>query len=134
MVQLVRGCNEQAQKNGLPTIEVGIGISYQDSAPMYLVDGNVRIMISSALNESDRLSSCHRAARKQLAGRSPLFNVFSVQAVREAFDNPAGHQIEVFDGRQILRISQLAHRNRQCSSHLDRTCLRIASSSAFRVS
>jgi hypothetical protein len=83
MVQLVRGCNEQAQGNGLPTIEVGIGISYQDSAPMYLVDGNARIMISSALNESDRLSSCHKTTRKLLAGRSALFNVFTVQPVRE---------------------------------------------------
>ncbi len=54
---------------------------------MYLVDGNVRIMISAALNESDRLSSCHKAARKQLAGRSPLFNVFAVQAVREGAES-----------------------------------------------
>ncbi len=87
MVQLVRACNEEAQKNGLPPLEVGIGITYQDSAPMYLIDGNARIMISAALNESDRLSACHKTARKQLAGRSPLFNVFAVHAIREGMES-----------------------------------------------
>ena len=58
MVGIVSAYNEQSQKQGLPALELGIGISYEDSAPMYLMYGSQRIMISKALNESDRLSSC----------------------------------------------------------------------------
>lgn len=44
---------------------------------MYLMDGNSRIMISEALNESDRLSSCSKYARKHLATNESVFNVYS---------------------------------------------------------
>jgi len=77
MIDLVRAYNEISEKAGLPTLELGIGISYQDSAPMYLMDGASQIMISKALNESDRLSSCSRGARKHLDGIDSLFNVYS---------------------------------------------------------
>src|SRR5436853_4424303 len=78
MIQIVQAYNEQSQKQGLPTLELGIGISYQDSAPMYLMDGSSRIMISKALNESDRLSSCTKGARKYMEGKQTPFNVFCV--------------------------------------------------------
>ncbi|HXZ79808.1 MAG TPA: hypothetical protein VEG30_07760 [Terriglobales bacterium] len=81
MSTLVRAYNAQSEKSGLPTLELGIGISYQDAAPMYLMDGQSRIMISKALNESDRLSSCNRGARKILEGSETLFNVFCFQTV-----------------------------------------------------
>ncbi len=84
IIEIVRGYNEQSQKAGLPTLELGIGISYQDSSPMYLMDGNSRIMISKALNESDRLSSCSKGARKYLAEGLSLFNVHSFQTVADA--------------------------------------------------
>src|SRR5206468_11545603 len=64
IVEIVRGYNELLQRSGLPGLELGIGISFQDSAPMYLMDGEQQIMISDALNESDRLSSCNRRVRK----------------------------------------------------------------------
>ena len=83
MIQIVQAYNEQSQKQGLPTLELGIGISYQDSAPMYLMDGNSRIMISKALNESDRLSSCTKGARKYMEGKQTPFNVFCVQTVED---------------------------------------------------
>jgi hypothetical protein len=63
----------------LPVLELGLGISYQDAPPMYLMDGAAQIMISKALNESDRLSSCSRGARKHLDGLDSLFNVYSFQ-------------------------------------------------------
>ena len=50
---------------------------------MYLMDGSSQIMISKALNESDRLSSCSRSARKHLDGASSLFNVYSFQAIED---------------------------------------------------
>jgi hypothetical protein len=85
MVEIVRAYNDQSQKSGLPTLELGLGICYQESAPMYLMDGSHRIMISKALNESDRLSGCSKGARKYLAG-SPQnpFNVYSFQTVEDA--------------------------------------------------
>lgn len=83
MIGIVSAYNEQSQKQGLPALELGIGISYQDSAPMYLMYGPQRIMISRALNESDRLSSCSKGARKFVAGKTTPFNVFSLQTVQD---------------------------------------------------
>ena len=52
---------------------------------MYLMDGTHRIMISKALNESDRLSGCSKGARKYLGGTGDnLFNVYSFQTVDDA--------------------------------------------------
>lgn len=84
MIEIVRGYNEKSEEAGLPKLELGIGICYQDSAPMYLVDGTSQIMISPALNESDRLSSCSRSARKLFAGVESLFNVFCFQTIDDA--------------------------------------------------
>jgi hypothetical protein len=81
IVSIVHAYNEQSCRCGLPTLELGIGISYQDSAPMYLMDGSTRITISRALNDSDRLSSCNRGARRFLADSESLFNVYSFKTV-----------------------------------------------------
>jgi hypothetical protein len=82
MLEVVRGYNQKLATEGLPTLELGIGISYQEGAPLYLVDGNARIMISQALNDSDRLSSCSRQTRKQIDAPG-MFNVYTFQ-VKEA--------------------------------------------------
>ena len=83
IISIVRAYNQQSQASGLPMLELGIGISFQDSAPMYLMDGNTRIMISKALNDSDRLSSCNRGARRFLADSESLFNVYSFKTVED---------------------------------------------------
>jgi hypothetical protein len=83
MIQIVRAYNEQAIKSGLPNLELGLGICFQDSAPMYLMDGSHRIMISKALNESDRLSGCSKGARRFITRETP-FNVFSFQTVDDS--------------------------------------------------
>jgi len=90
IIQVVTAYNERSLAAGLPSLEVGIGISYQDSAPMYLMDGNKQIMISKALNESDRLSSCSKGMRRLLEDRELLFNVFSFKTVedRDTGGNP----------------------------------------------
>jgi hypothetical protein len=79
ILSLVRGYNELLQRSGLPSMELGLGIAYQDSAPLYLMDGEHRIMISDAINESDRLSSCNKRVRKKLAPDAGPFRVFRVQ-------------------------------------------------------
>ncbi|MGA8152251.1 MAG: hypothetical protein WB952_14960 [Terriglobales bacterium] len=83
IIEIVRGYNQLLQRAGLPGLELGIGISYQDSPPMYLMDGEQRIMISDALNESDRLSSCSKQVRKSMKGSATPFNVYAFQTVSE---------------------------------------------------
>jgi len=93
IIEIVHAYNEQSQKAGLPTLELGIGISYQAGAPMYLMDSGSQIMISRALNESDRLSSCSRGARQHLAGRQTPFSVFSFRAVEDALPEFAPEEL-----------------------------------------
>jgi hypothetical protein len=87
IIEIVRGYNHLLERSGLPALELGTGISFQDSAPMYLMDGEQRIMISEALNESDRLSSCSKRVRKAIERVQSPFNVYAFQAVN---DNEAG--------------------------------------------
>lgn len=84
MVEIVGGYNHLLQRAGLPHLELGLGISFQDSSPMYLLDGDHRIMISDALNESDRLSSCDKRLRKAMQGMSVPFNVYEFRASQNA--------------------------------------------------
>jgi hypothetical protein len=84
IIEIVRGYNQLLERAGLPGIELGVGISYQDSAPMYLMDGEQQIMISDALNESDRLSSCSKRVRKSMKAMETPFNVYAFQTVSDA--------------------------------------------------
>jgi hypothetical protein len=79
IVSLLHGYNELLERSGLPQMEVGLGITYQDSPPLYLMDGEHRIMISDAINVSDRLSSCNKRVRKKVAPDAGIFQVYSVQ-------------------------------------------------------
>ncbi|MBZ5525202.1 MAG: hypothetical protein LAP21_23495 [Acidobacteriia bacterium] len=92
IIEIVTAHNERSRAAGLPDLELGIGVSYQDSAPLYLVDGNQRIMISRALNESDRLSSCSKGLRRALEELNLLFNVFSFKTVDD--ENTGGNPDE----------------------------------------
>ena len=84
IVEVVRGYNELVIKAGLPPLELGVGISYQEAAPLYLMDGEKRIMISEALNESDRLASCNKRARKAMEPLGSPFHVYAFQTVSDA--------------------------------------------------
>jgi class 3 adenylate cyclase len=79
IVSLLHEYNELLERSGLPPMEVGLGVAYQDSPPLYLMDGDHRIMISDAINESDRLSSCSKRVRKKIAPDAGVFQVYSVQ-------------------------------------------------------
>ncbi len=114
VIDIVRGYNEVSQRSGLPTLELGIGISYQDSAPLYLMDGESRIMISKALNESDRLSSCSKIARLLLAGATEsLFNVYAMETVEEADTAGSPEEFLVRYNLDGIHISEAAFRKLQ---------------------
>jgi len=89
IIEIVRGYNELMQRSGMPQLELGVGITLQDSAPLYLMDGEHQIMISEALNESDRLSSCNKRARKVMEPQAGPFHVYAFQAEElDADGNP----------------------------------------------
>ena len=84
MIEGVRALNERASEKQLPLLEMGIGVCLQPSAPMYLMDGETRIMISKALNQSDRLSGCGKLARQVVGSKGRFFNVFVMQLLADA--------------------------------------------------
>jgi hypothetical protein len=113
ILEIVRGYNQLLERSGLPTLELGVGISYQDSAPMYLMDGEDRIMISDALNESDRLSSCNKRMRKPLQALKSPFNVYAFQTASsaEASENP--DELIMSYNLNGIRMSEAAFRRLQ---------------------
>ncbi len=68
--------NEGASSSDLPALELGLGVAFQGSAPTYWTDGDSRIMISKALNLSDRLSGCAKLAKRMLSKQKTLFSVY----------------------------------------------------------
>jgi len=93
ILDIVRGYNHLLERAGLPVLELGLGLCFQDSAPLYLMDGEQRIMISDALNASDRLSSCNKRARKAVEPLGSMFNVYAFQTVS---DRDAGENADDF--------------------------------------
>ncbi len=75
--------NERSETTDLPRLELGIGVAYQGSAPTYWMDTDSRIMISRALNLSDRLSSCSKAAKRLLAENPSFFRLFLFQTMMD---------------------------------------------------
>lgn len=73
ILNVVHANNRHSEQMGLPKLEVGIGLCYADSAPLYLYDEGKPIMISSAIGKADRLSSCTWKLRKLF--QDNLFNV-----------------------------------------------------------
>ncbi len=95
MIEGVRAVNDRAVQNQLPLLELGVGICYQPSTPMYLMDGDRPIMISKAINESDRLSSCGKLARQILGQQRRFFNVFLMQLLPDAESGGAAEEFLV---------------------------------------
>jgi hypothetical protein len=110
IVEIVRGYNEQVTKAGLPPLEIGVGISYQEAAPLYLMDGEKRIMISEALNESDRLSSCNKRARKAMEPLGSPFHVYAFQTVSDADAGEAAEDFSMAFNLGGIRLSPAAFR------------------------
>jgi hypothetical protein len=93
MLIIIQRYNEKNKKNGLPILELGIGISYLDKVPTFLFDGNHRIMISPAINQADRLSSCSKIGRRLFTDKkSPfrlrVFQNLSDEKVADTTDDP----------------------------------------------
>ena len=68
--------NERASSSDFPALELGLGVAFQGDAPTHWVDGDSRIMISKALNLSDRLSGCAKLAKRMLSRQKTHFSIF----------------------------------------------------------
>jgi hypothetical protein len=68
--------NDSAATSNLPALELGLGVAHQGDAPTYWTDGESRVMISKALNLSDRLSGCTKLARRMLDRQKSHFGLF----------------------------------------------------------
>lgn len=113
IIEIVCGYNQLLQRAGLPSLELGVGISFQESAPLYLMDGDQQIMISDALNESDRLAACNKRVRKAIERVQSPFNVYAFQTVNE---KDAGESLEDFVMKYNLngiRMSEAAFKRLQ---------------------
>jgi hypothetical protein len=119
MIEIVGGYNHLLQRAALPALELGIGLSYQDSAPMYLLDGEHRIMISDALNESDRLSSCDKKMRKVMAGMGAPFNIYEFRAGETAESEPMRYNVGG------IRMSEAAFKRLQEEISLEQCALQF---------
>ena len=58
MLDIITSKNSDSVKTGLPTLEIGVGICYSNENPLFLFDEGRPIMISSAIGDADRMSSC----------------------------------------------------------------------------
>ncbi|MGC1418367.1 MAG: hypothetical protein WA817_23985 [Candidatus Acidiferrum sp.] len=75
--------NDRAAASDLPALELGVGVAFQGSAPTYWTDGDSKIMISKALNLSDRLSGCAKLAKRMLSGQKTHFCVYQFLTAME---------------------------------------------------
>jgi hypothetical protein len=75
--------NARARTANLPALELGVGVAFQDSAPSLWEDADSKIMISRALNLSDRLSSCAKMAKRLFQSNPSPFNVFLLQTLMD---------------------------------------------------
>lgn len=73
MLNVIHANNRYSEQMGLPKLELGIGLCFADSVPLYLYDEDKPIMISGAIGKADRLSSCTWKLRKLIEGG--VFNV-----------------------------------------------------------
>lgn len=83
MLNIIRRYNLKNKTDGLPILELGIGIAFREGPPTVLFDGDNRIMISPAINLADRFSSCTIWVRKQLSGSKKPFRLYVYQTMPE---------------------------------------------------
>jgi class 3 adenylate cyclase len=85
--------NQRAVSEDLPPLELGIGVAFQNSAPAVWMDGDSRLMISKAINHSDRLASCSKTARRLIAKNPSPFNVFLLETMVDGADADDGDEL-----------------------------------------
>jgi hypothetical protein len=84
MLDIITSKNSDSVKTGLPTLEIGIGICYSNENPLFLFDEGRPIMISSAIGDADRMSSCSWKLRGSFDSGDFNVEVLEIDAGDEA--------------------------------------------------
>ena len=95
ILAVTQAYNTRAKTTELPPLEIGVGVAFQDSAPSLWMDGTSKIMISRALNLSDRLSSCTKITKRLFKNNPSPFNVFVLQPLMEDAAEDEGEELLV---------------------------------------
>jgi class 3 adenylate cyclase len=95
ILAVTQSYNQRANASGLPALELGVGVAFQDSSPSLWTDGDSKIMISRALNLSDRLSSSSKIAKRLFQGNPAPFNVYLLQTLMEDAEADEGEELLV---------------------------------------
>ena len=95
ILAVTQAYNARTKSTGLPQLELGVGVAFQDSAPSLWMDGDSKIMISRALNLSDRLSSCTKITKRLFLNNPSPFNVFLLQPLMEDAAEDEGEELLV---------------------------------------
>jgi len=95
ILAVTQAYNGRAKSTDLPPLEIGVGVAFQDSAPSLWMDGESKIMISKALNLSDRLSSCTKLAKRIFKDNPSPFNVFLLQPLMGDAEAEEGEELLV---------------------------------------
>ncbi|HTP44386.1 MAG TPA: hypothetical protein VMJ13_07455, partial [Candidatus Acidoferrum sp.] len=95
ILAVTQAYNHRAKTTDLPALELGVGVAFQDSAPSLWMDADSRVMISRALNLSDRLSSCSKMAKRLFHQNPSPFNVFLLQTLMEDAVEDEGEELVV---------------------------------------
>ena len=104
ILNVARSYNSKEEMKELPRLELGVGVAFQNSPPTYWMDSDSRIMISKAINLSDRLSSCSKAARRMVGEKTGPFHLFVFQTM---MDGTTEEDVEEFLIRYNLNGVQL---------------------------
>jgi hypothetical protein len=95
ILAVTQAYNLRASTTNLPALELGVGVAFQDSAPSLWMDADSKVMISRALNLSDRLSSCSKMAKRLFQKNPSPFNVFLLQTLMEDTVEDEGDELVV---------------------------------------
>jgi hypothetical protein len=95
ILAVTQSYNQRASASNLPALELGVGVAFQDSAPSLWTDGDSKIMISRALNLSDRLSSSSKIAKRLFQNNPAPFNVYLLQTLMEDAEADEGEELLV---------------------------------------
>jgi hypothetical protein len=83
LLGMVQAQNATCRKDGLPELELGIGVVFSEEPPTFLYDGNTQIMISSAIGKADRLSSCSWLLRKERSKQANSYTNVDIYEIPE---------------------------------------------------
>ncbi len=106
ILAVTQAYNGRAKSTDLPPLEIGVGVAFQDSAPSLWMDGTSKIMISKALNLSDRLSGCTKIAKRIFKDNVSPFNVFLLQPLMEDAEAEEGEELLVRFNQNGIELNE----------------------------